>query len=1298
MANRQYQTAYLPAFQPLISDNRSLAFGSIVADSYVVGQYEKIEFTIDLQATFSNAFDTSLIKLDAIITSPSQNTITVPGFYFQDYNRTIGGNFKRTIVDGVAEDHIDRLGENYTTVGNPIWKVRFAYGEIGSYSIHFVATQGVSLITSASTTFSIAASDSKGMVGINSGNRYFQFADGDIYYPMGVDMSVGGLDSYARVQKMLSKVAAHKVNFGRFAPLDAQIQVPYSNGLNNNYSGWGIYNLPILLALDEMIELGEKYSIYYQCCLFNLPAAGNGWESSIYNINKDPQGLVGLTSNTDFFKSVIQGVTTQQVLVKKRCKDLIRYCIARYGWSTNIMSWELFNEVDLISNFTVVAEEYIEPWYNEIIAYMRTIDYQDRMITSSFSAHDFTGARTPYENILDALDLDFTQVHFFQNDSMDIDIANQSVSPVLDKITRWEKPCFAGFSGISTAYYNKAQIWSSCVESCFSAICSGASGSPVYYNINHLYQHNIFDVFDYAHKIISKFGNDITDTRHNILNASFASSVQSENFDNYLVPLDYNVSTDAEKSTVIALKTAELIPTVAEILVDSQSRTHAVSVIVDATNAVNQTLVIFFTDGAGTPQATTRNIKILFMVTEATGGAQIKVDATDGIIDTELFYKNAISDNVVNKYVSITIPTGSIAVRFSNPYVNPADPSTIYRLGSMTIFGGLENQISGVYIKSVLTKDKMATFTINRRRNFVNKFMVDTNPKILCYPNNTPTQLFDATSSPILSGGTETLKDISYKQAFISVYDPMTNYSKSPTYSESQTTDYNKVEINCPDIDSYQLLITTFVSRVEYTNSDINFVKEVLDRPNSISTSYLPSKIGKPNTCPYCDSLNRLPIDTDDVWKQRLYYHLISEHQPLFIEYLRIYGGELFSGVNKELLFLRDNISQNSRVKFSVIDGTFMCEKNLYNTGIETNQSVKVDSFGDMPTGLEEEIYYYVKIISWYKFELYDGLGIKISVSGTHINLVTPYYLFPAMEYSNLETFAQSNASKISSLINLVEEVNSDITALASDLNNIDIKTAKNNRRTYDKLLPNTIGVFKNTNYLPVRKLPIVYPVPYSDCFLYMTFQDYVVGSNTLLDTSGAGNNGTRTGTSFITEGNKKILVFDKVNHDRVLIPRQTSFYPAELSICLWFKSTNLSEQRLICNKPTDSTQTGWEIYTTGGYVEFVWGQDAVKKAIYYQNVGYFDGNWHCLCATLNTSRAAVYVDGVEVKYLAWDLVHPLHFEDSNINLSLGSRNASSYWYNGSLAIVQLYNRDIGYGGVKQYYYDTYNIKEEMPE
>ena len=95
------------------------------------------------------------------------------------------------------------------------------------------------------------------------------------------------------------------------------------------------------------------------------------WSNNPYNAANG-----GPCANTwDFFTN-----TT----AKNYYKNRQRYIIARYGYSKNIQSWELFNEVDWTDDFANKQTD-VTSWHNEMSTYIKSKDVYKHLVTTSYA-------------------------------------------------------------------------------------------------------------------------------------------------------------------------------------------------------------------------------------------------------------------------------------------------------------------------------------------------------------------------------------------------------------------------------------------------------------------------------------------------------------------------------------------------------------------------------------------------------------------------------------------------------------------------------------------------------------------------------------------------------------------------------------------------------------------------------------------------------------------------------------------------------------------------------------------------
>lgn len=110
----------------------------------------------------------------------------------------------------------------------------------------------------------------------------------------------------------------------------------------------GTYNLLDAAMLDRLVEAAEREGIYLQLCVITR---------DLYMKHlKDPQ--------SDAYKRAVE-----------HAKNLMRYCVARWGYSTHVAAWEYFNEID--------PGLPTDPFYQQVGEFVAGIDPFARCRTTS---------------------------------------------------------------------------------------------------------------------------------------------------------------------------------------------------------------------------------------------------------------------------------------------------------------------------------------------------------------------------------------------------------------------------------------------------------------------------------------------------------------------------------------------------------------------------------------------------------------------------------------------------------------------------------------------------------------------------------------------------------------------------------------------------------------------------------------------------------------------------------------------------------------------------------------------------
>jgi len=358
--------------------NAQPVINSVIESSTNISKYKKLELTVNLTATFNNAYDFSEINLQSIFISPSGEKDTVDGFYYQDYNIT-----NQTTGEIVIN-------------GTPEWKVRFSPTEVGTwqYQVYCIDQNGTSNIINQS--FDCIPSDSKGYIR-TANNMFMKYDDGSQFFGVGENMCWATNQDPNNIIKdyrfWLDSLSAYNGNLIRIWMAQWSFAIEWSNTGLRNYSN----RQNNAYYLDWLVNYAEQKDIKIEVCLNYHGQLYGDWANNPYNaINGGPCATYHefWTNNT----------------AKNNYKNRLRYINARWGYSTSIFSWEEFNEVDMIDYENGVYHAYdteITDWHNEMGNYIRNIDVNNHLISSS------CGVDYNLSDMWNLPIIDYTQTHYY---------------------------------------------------------------------------------------------------------------------------------------------------------------------------------------------------------------------------------------------------------------------------------------------------------------------------------------------------------------------------------------------------------------------------------------------------------------------------------------------------------------------------------------------------------------------------------------------------------------------------------------------------------------------------------------------------------------------------------------------------------------------------------------------------------------------------------------------------------------------------------------------------------------------
>jgi len=329
---------------------------AISASAEAVERYETLELTVDFEADYQNFFDRSEVDLFGSFFSPSGKKRDAAGFVAD-------------LPDGAAK---------------PVWKIRFAPNEVGLWRYDVTVKSAGGDTTSATYRLLCRAqADRPGFIRVSKSDpRYFELDSGAFYYPLGQNVCwAANYDYY------LEAIQGYGGNHIRIwlCPWNLQLEDPKEPGK---------YDLRAAKALDELLEKCRSRGIYVQLVLRYHGMQTDSWDKNPYNsANGGP-----CTFASDFFTD-------------SKARDLhkrfLEYVVARWGHSTAVFAWELWNEVDLAR---CDREDDLVAWHRDMAGHLKKIDVHGHLVTTSVSSPG------RYPKLFELPEIDFVPVHFYARD------------------------------------------------------------------------------------------------------------------------------------------------------------------------------------------------------------------------------------------------------------------------------------------------------------------------------------------------------------------------------------------------------------------------------------------------------------------------------------------------------------------------------------------------------------------------------------------------------------------------------------------------------------------------------------------------------------------------------------------------------------------------------------------------------------------------------------------------------------------------------------------------------------------
>lgn len=366
MEELRRRDAALAAEEPLRGAMGSLGPVKILAVTpgrATVGIYQSVEFKIDAVGTWVNPFDPEDVRLDATVVTPDGSEIVVPGFYMVDFDRS---------RDASGEERLEQTGE----CG---WRVRFTPRMVGTHTVRIVLSDGTGTATAGPLTVVVGGDGAGGPGFVRrslTNSRYLEHDDGSLFFPIGLNHAWPDASATYDYDQTLERTGQNLGNTVRvwLGPTFHRLSLETSERINAHgmLGGLGWYNQEASWRFDHVVRRAEELGIKvlpvaYSFSGFRSTNGPSNWAESPYNAIHGGPMQRGSEILTD-------------PVARELGKRYLRYIVARWGHSTAVMAWELWNEVTGVDDYDDGASEL---WHRDMAAYLKGLDPHGHLVTTS---------------------------------------------------------------------------------------------------------------------------------------------------------------------------------------------------------------------------------------------------------------------------------------------------------------------------------------------------------------------------------------------------------------------------------------------------------------------------------------------------------------------------------------------------------------------------------------------------------------------------------------------------------------------------------------------------------------------------------------------------------------------------------------------------------------------------------------------------------------------------------------------------------------------------------------------------
>ncbi len=385
-----------------LASDRPLRLGEVRCQPATPQAGELVTLNVDLAGRWRTPFWSEEVALDAQIQGGGR-TWRVPGCTVLDYRRQVLGG--RELLE---------------PVGEPTWQVRFLPPQAGDYQVVLTARDGTGTV-SRRFSFTATAGTARPYLRVSRSDRhYFEFTDGTPYFANGLNVcwyrAAMGTSDY---DDWFGKLGAAGGNYARVWMPDWAFGYEWGRP--------GEYRQDHAWQFDRVLQLAQQHGIRIKLCLEAFRTFGRGNPYAKANGGPCDQ-VLDVFTNAD---------------AQRMWRNRLRYAVARWGWSPNLLAWEFWNEIDCVQGYQAPV---VQAWARDMSRYLRQEDPFGHLIVNSLGSFVYE------PDLWRSAEMDFAQMHGYwhpkwKSTEFGRDMA-QMMADHVAMVRRFDKPCFFAEFGL----------------------------------------------------------------------------------------------------------------------------------------------------------------------------------------------------------------------------------------------------------------------------------------------------------------------------------------------------------------------------------------------------------------------------------------------------------------------------------------------------------------------------------------------------------------------------------------------------------------------------------------------------------------------------------------------------------------------------------------------------------------------------------------------------------------------------------------------------------------------------------